>query len=326
MKARVFILLLLLPFFASAKDASKEYQKAIDKYDIVDVVDTLNCDNPTEFWRTIRDTNTAYQSALKDARKGKAKEAQRLIGDAVKQMRSVNEALPLANDLAWLADSLWSFSGIGPLYREATLAFTLSRDENAYSYPDGQIYITIGEYNRLNGDFDLLMAAYAHELAHFVLQHAFVQTHQSEKSRKKAELIGGIITSFCCGFLDGMYEAEGTPTYYSDLNDIKNELRDIKRNQTSYRFAYGRNQVFEADIIAYRFLQWAGIGGDAYVRMLQALGSELEIFQNSGDEHPLTADRIALIRQLESNDVYADRQFPAIKNANKPEAKDTAQN
>ena len=65
---------------------------------------------------------------------------------------------------------------------------------------------------------------------------------------------------------------------------------------------YGKKQEIEADIIAYRYLEWIGIGGDAYIQMLKLIDSDLEIFQNSGESHPLTSERIALLQYMTSDE------------------------
>lgn len=98
-----------------------------------------------------------------------------------------------------------------------------------------------------------------------------------------------------------------------------------------FRMQYSREQEIEADIVAYRFLEWCGIGGDVYIRMLKDYGkatgdyregeldkttySELFHAINSGgspsrktrmmDSHPTTVSRIELLEYMAAGESKA---------------------
>lgn len=303
----IFFSFILLPVLASADDSIKDFQEYIEKYDVADIIDTIPTDNPLNFWIAIRENNKDFQKAFEAAKKGKAKSAQREIGEAVAKMHSSNDLIPHEEGLDFFADSLLSFTNINSLHRECRLAFTKDLNENAYSYPGGEIYISLGMYNRLKGDFNLLMAVYAHEITHFVLQHAFVNAYMEGKRLKRNTIVAGVVSVLngaIAGVADGLNASNGIYTNNTAIAMYNNEnlMEAAKTDAVCYSFSYGKKQEIEADIIAYRYLEWIGIGGDAYIQMLKLIDSDLEIFQNSGESHPLTSERIALLQYMTSDE------------------------
>ncbi len=311
------------PFITFAKDQFKAFRDIILKYDVIDVVDTLDRTDPTKFWETIRLNNEEFQKAYNDAKNGKAKAAQRAIGEAVAEMHKYNDIIPIVHELSPLADSLRLFTGISDIHRESHLDFTYSRDENSYSYPGGDVYLTLGLANRLNFDFDLLLSVYAHELTHFILQHAFVEAHKAEKKQKRELLLATIVSGMDMGaaaFSDGYNASNGiyTNNVAAAQSRAESTRKQLDENVIFYRFNYGLVSDYEADIVAYRFLEWIGIGGEAYIRMLEMLQSDLEIFQNSGETHPYISDRINLLKYLGSEDyrIWNNQQKTEIDKKN----------
>lgn len=311
-KIAILILAVAVPLACMAeKDPCKRFNELIKKYDVWSVVDTVDRSDPANFWRAVQRHNKPYQKALKAAKEGKARNAQNVIGGVVQEMRDFNNIVPVDDSLTPFADSLMMWSGIKDMYGEANLCFTLSTDKNSYAYPDGAMYIPLGFVESVGGDADVIKGMFAHELSHFVLQHLFVQTYMTDKQSNKSFWYGVLTTVGVAAFqgaVDGVLSA--TMNYQpSELDDYRDsEIAVAAGNEaaakrtTTYYFNYGRDQEYESDIIAYRFLQWMGIDPQAYITAIEALYSELEIFQNSGEARPYVSDRIALLKYMHGDD------------------------
>jgi len=290
---------------AECKTTHRELIGLIKKYDIKDSISSAA--NTSDFWRIIRDNSNSYKKALKIAKSGKARNIQRKMGEAIAQAKEnyVEEEYPY--QLVSLLDSLRSHSGIAGLYpNESKLYLDPSEYANAYTLPDGSVYITYGMIKLMDFNHNLLMAVYAHEISHFILQHSFLHLYKATRrtlhKRIAAELFSVITIGFS-KYADLKFDELGITTTLSRnaLDLTRATRREISRKTIVDKMYYGREQEFEADIIAYRFIEYYGISPDSYIEMLNRLNSDLEIFSRDESEHPLTADRIALINLLRSN-------------------------
>lgn len=317
---RILLLLLIsttsLP--AYSKISKKEMQKILDKYDVIDLVSDIDRSSPVNFWKAVQDGNKIYQEARNAAQKGKAKEAQNAIAEALMYARAYN-AEPIVDDsiCGFITGELMDIAGINRLFREAKLHLTYEPYENAYCNPGGDIYITAGLFFLMDGDTELLSGIFAHEISHFVLQHAFTTLYADKKRRKRDDIIKGVTAGVALGAAayGSIKSAEaGVRANYTDLavDLVANVSTALDNERVKYLFKYSKEQEYEADIIAYRFLEWLGIGGDKYIRSLSLVNSDMEIFHNDESDHPLTADRISLLEYI-SSDAYHNWKAGAEK-------------
>ena len=306
MRYMFYILCLLISFVGNAAIKTNELKRIAKQYIVNECVMLVDTCNPSNFWRTLIDNNVDYLEIKKAAQKGRAREIQREIGNMVHQIKDMD--FPGVNDdfIQKLTANLEHNGGVSDIYRSHKLQIIWSPEENAYSFPDGTTNITIALAIRLNYNQDYLMAVYAHEMAHFVLQHQFSHLYSIKKRKKRDNLIASILSglttaansaaSFYAATNGAAIDWENTAALnYAISSNIKHfSKEDVCR----YSAQYSRDQEFEADIVAYSFLQWIGIGGDKYIEMLKLLQDDLEIFHNDESTHPLTTDRIRLLENL----------------------------
>lgn len=305
----VAIFIFMVCFGMVAKTSIDEQRKLLKQHDLIELL-PLNGkfkDSPHLFWEYVRDHNKQYQEALKAAKNGKAKEVQKYIGDAIFEIKQSGFQNDYISGISELLDSLRVNSGIMELYpRESHLYCDPTEIINAYTLPDGTTFISYGLMKAVDFDFNLLMAVYAHELSHFVLQHSFSHLYFSKKKAKKNKILAEIFTGITAGaasFTDIQFAENGIETHIVDgvvqMGAGANEMS--KKDAMTYSMKYSREQEYEADILAYRFLESIGIDGLYYIEMLNIIKSDLEIFSNDESTHPLTDDRIALIEFLRTN-------------------------
>lgn len=292
----------------SGKTNINEQRKLLKKYDLWSdsTIQGVYRDAPHLFWRYVQDNNKQYQQVINAARKGKARKAQEVISLAIAEIQESYKPGEYVEGISELLDSLKYRSGIMTLYpNEAQLNLDWSRSVNAYTIPDGAVFLNAGLLLRLECDYNLLMAAYAHELSHFVLQHAFCKVYYNQKKAKKNNILSAIAsaTVVSAGAFADMRFAESC-TYAnitkSTLPLIDAIIRGSDENARTYAIKYNREQEYEADIIGYRFLEAIGIDGSYYIEMLNRIKSELEIFSNDESSHPLIEDRISLLEFMRS--------------------------
>lgn len=71
---------------------------------------------------------------------------------------------------------------------------------------------------------------------------------------------------------------------------------------------YSPRQILEADIVAYRFMQWATGSGDSYIRALQLAGNDIDATSGfEGTDYPTVAERVALLRYMRDNPQLRDK-------------------
>lgn len=304
-------------FEAQGELKIKEQRKLLQKYDLWHdkEIDGIYRDSPGEFWNYLRENNKPFQKALKAAQNGKAKNAQKVLGEAIAEIESMYEPPEYVEGVSELLDSLKAGSGIMDLYqREAELRIDWSMVPNAFTLPNGIVYMTAGILARMDLDYNMLMAVYAHELAHFVLQHSFTNIYYEDRRRKRNELLAGIASVVyvtAAAVSDFVAASNGVPsnsTAYS-VDAAISIMNGAKKNVKSFQMKYTREQEYEADIVGYRFLESIGIDGSYYIEMLRRMKSDLEIFSNDGSTHPLTEDRIVLIEFMRTNPSFKPKQI-----------------
>lgn len=79
---------------------------------------------------------------------------------------------------------------------------------------------------------------------------------------------------------------------------IENNIIWAGDNALKYRYKYSREQEVEADIIAYRFLEYMGLGGENYINALRAIGYENDAYYDDTSSHPTTEFRVKLLEYL----------------------------
>lgn len=312
MNRNVFAVLLVLGLLCviplSGKLKESQARRLIMHYDVDTAVMSVPQNDAAAFWRKLQETNPRYQEIYKAAVNGKAKDVKAEIASTIYGASQELKRIPYMNDstAVRLTTQMKEAGGIANEYRESDLRFIVSDEENAFTTPDGQVYICMGLVALLKADKDLLMAVYAHELAHYVLQHGFAVLYYERKKEKREKLMADIAI--------GLYAVATTAAdFYANVNGVEVDWNRTSQNINCFSFQsqenagrrvwngvtrYTMEQEFEADVVAYNFLEFLGIGGHKYIEMLRCIDSNMEVFYNDETSHPLTKDRIELLTQL----------------------------
>lgn len=188
-----------------------------------------------------------------------------------------------------------------------------AQDPNAFATPWGQIYLTDALVYKYHFNKELLLAVCAHEAAHYICQHAITHSWAQAKKERNNEIWAGVAvgvnsaahaTSSIYASSSGVkYDDE----YWEDVTEINNSLIDaFQENTYYYQFKYSRRQEIEADILAYRFCEYIGIGGYAYIMALELLGDNTNSTATS--DHPSNALRIGILKNIYKKEVLTPKK------------------
>ena len=295
MKRVIILLLLFLPL---SLVSAKSYKKLIKEYDVIKYL-PQECDrNPSTFWESITENNEDFQSIMMkfENPKGSAKKAIEKIKNAVSISKIFRDDFTESEE-GFSETYKKLFFGDGDSHN-MKFKMTGSNEWNAYSTPDGYVYINYGIAERLESDFDMLIGVVAHEIAHYAYNHMLIHEYKSLKTEKYNNIsaaigaagtaVGNMITA-SAGVQKDYSKEEYTQWFDKAGHD--SELA---------RYKYSREEETEADIIAYRFLEWIGSNPTAYINALNLINLDALIATDpSYRDHPTTEDRIALLKQLQ---------------------------
>lgn len=299
------IVLLPLSQNAFGKTTQREMVETIKRYDTSEILRTAK--STEEFWAIARDNSYSYRKALSAAESGRARSVQRSMAKRIAEAKDMYIEDEYPHQIVALLDTLYNRSGIGILYPDdAKLYLDPSEYANSYTLPDGSVYITYGMMKLMDFNPDLLMAVYAREISHFILQHSFLRMYRANRNllhKKILHELFSVVTIGVARYADLRFAEADVPTSLSRnaLDLTRAHRRDVSRKEVIDKMYYGRQQEFEADIIAYRFIEFCGIPVTVYPDMLGRLVSDLEIFKCDEKERPLTKDRLQLIRFLQTD-------------------------
>lgn len=302
MKVRKSLLLVFLCYtslYVGAKDNTKVYEKLIRTYD----VDTscLVARDAGIFWDGVWRNNVRFSKFMEAVKKGTPaiKKAFQGLAEAHRANAQLSSSFEI---IATNKDSL-----LMPLYNElgATkvsdnikLLLVRRDDMNAFACPDGEIYINTGLLRDSIG-FAEVLGVCAHELAHYVLQHAYVNAYTVAKREKRNEIYSAIASGIRVAAA-GYAEANGAHQDWKAVNkDIKNLFLSALIDTNKFGYKYSREQEIEADIIAFRFLEAMGYGGEKYIHLLEEIENNYpQAATSESDNHPSTIFRIGLLRYM----------------------------
>ena len=188
-----------------------------------------------------------------------------------------------------------------------------SCEVNAYCTPTEKgfaILLPLGIVFNNYFDDKMIMGLIAHEFVHGVLRHIARQFFQEKKKERQTKTMAGIAISLN-GIGEGVdsYNAYMTGQYKSQLAYILDEIIRDTRTETKnkeiiekgnkeilkYHFQYSKELEFEADLIAYRFMDYIS-SGENYINALRAVGQLRPETNNENGEHPSTQKRIEFLR------------------------------
>lgn len=284
------------------------YKKFIEKHDVDDITKNLKSDNPLDFWESLIETNEVYQKFLLDIQIGKAKEAQRRI--ALFPRFNPQYRPDVIPNMDKVCNDLLNHVGISDKIQLCIVADSTFNALSAYSDDGMVVALNIGVFMAKGITPEVIIAVAAHEYAHCWLDHLLQSEYAyTERERRDKALAGiatglNIIAAGADAYSSAVLGTEpNTDQYVGEIAKLKTKVaKDLFR----YRYRYAREQEYEADLIAYRFLEWAGYGGENYIELLKIIEansnySMMLIETQEGDSHPTVRDRISFLTYVQNH-------------------------
>lgn len=304
-------LLQLLILYSNAQNGfgnrfiNNQYDKLIKKYDVISSIKTAERNDVSGFWNILSNTNKDRQSFENKRNSKLAKESLKEIAIAVYNSQPYYDSLQRYSLDDNMNKMFWeTICGSNLSERVSEFCIISDNEPNAFSTPNGGIYITDEFVDLLTCD-DELIGVLAHEMAHFQLQHALVETYKTKKIEHKNK-VAAIISSAAVAATEvysqvTLAEADLPPSTNNDVSGTINNLsRAAKRSTQKFHYKYSKNQEIEADIIAFRFLEWIGLNKDSYINALKLIKAKnpMHEMDDTMSDHPSIDFRIGLLEYL----------------------------
>lgn len=301
---KTIIIFLTFFFIFDASAQNKKYDKILKDIDIVEYVKNVPIGSYKEFWNSVvvnnkrmsefkkaAEKNTpAFQAARKDMG-----EAQMFVQIAIESQRTY--------DLKKITDTLIAYTGANTIWPKLTLDIVADDSPNAYCYPEGQVFITGALLDATNCDFGQLLGVFAHECAHVLLFHHYTSAWAIQKKLITNTAVAASVAAVNA-MANAYAQANGAVdnSSWDSVNRTTVQLANAAYDDAMHRFRYkyARGEEYEADVIAYRFLEWCGIGGESYINALETIAKDDDLYYGKDEDHPKTSDRVALLRYMAS--------------------------
>lgn len=299
-RVSLFLLIVISTLNIFAANNQKQYKKLIEAYDVADEVKGIETNSPAEFWSVMLKNNEPYLKFAEDIKKGKGAEKEALEYTAqLPHLSHDNENIISRRQN--FCDSLLSNTGIAGLNLNCSLYLINSNEINAYTAltDDGfAICLTTGLLNREGMTNDILTGYIANGFVHGALNHHTRVFYDFARQRRKNAIYGGFTVGFA-GIPINVGAMLTKPAKLPSEND-HDDSEDIIESTRTYCFDYTQAQIFEADLIAYRFLDNLGRGDD-YIDGLRILGKEYDDLYADFDNRPTVESRIEFLEFVRYN-------------------------
>lgn len=299
-RSSLFLLIIISSLNIFAANNQKQYKKLIEAYDVADEVKGIETNSPAEFWSVMLKNNEPYLKFAEDIKKGKGAEKEALEYTAQLPHLSHDNENIISRRQSF-CDSLLSNTGIAGLNLNCSLYLINSNEINAYTAltDDGfAICLTTGLLNREGMTDDILTGYVANSFVHGALNHHTRVFYDYARQRRKNAIYGGLAFGVA-GFSIGIGRLLTPPPTPPADNDYDGS-EDIIESTRTYCFDYTQAQIFEADLIAYRFLENLGRGDD-YIDGLRILGKEYDDLYAVFDNRPTVESRIEFLEFVRDN-------------------------
>lgn len=306
MTKRLVILILASASLIALQAQPNNIKKAINKFDVVRYTDCLTRKDPALFWKTIEDNNKRTQKLNKalEKREKTIMEVCEGLLQLVNFMQKYDRVVPGCDSLTYiLANDL----GITERTSEYPIRIIADKTFNASMDPIGQMRINSGILPYLT--YQELLAVCAHEAAHYYCSHTVDSFYKDEKKRKRNRMWADIGASLVATTFAAAGSYSAGQGYNSGLNPlIENSgiFFQTFRNEEDqasvrYFFRYSREEELEADIIAYRFMEFMGYGTEHWIsamRKMQSIVGDYSVKEDKYDDHPTTEFRIQVLTAM----------------------------
>lgn len=299
------LIITLVMFWVSTVCVSaqnKKFDKLINEFDVIEYVQSLEKNRPDLFWdavwRNNENLNKLYDAITK--KKALARDAQKDLYEAALFSADYYNNLQLDFEFQDVADTLLYVLGIKDVFRDAKIYVIYDDQLNAFACPDGRLYLNSGLVMCDSISIEGLLGICAHETAHFLLQHSLAEAYAFRKKENRNKIVAGLVSALDAA-ANAYAQANGAVgnDSWDNVNErIESNIIWAGNNALKYRYKYSREQEIEADIIAYRFLEYMGLGGEHYINALKAIGYENDAYYDDTSDHPTTGFRVKLLEYM----------------------------
>ena len=306
---RYLLLIFVCANIISSFAQSKDVQKSINQFDVKNNVDNIASKNPTLFWMVVEDNNPRVQK-LKKALEKENKTLMEVCGYLLENVKAMQVYDPVVSGYDSITKKLAKDLGISPKTRKYPIRVIADDEFNASMDPIGQMRINRGILRYLT--YEELLAVCAHEVAHYYCNHTVDRFWKQEKKVKRNRMWADIGTSLMIGAAaaSGMYAGANGVDASGNFQLIENSgiYFEAFRNEADqaslrYFFRYTRDEELEADILAYRFMEFMGYGTEHWIsamRKMLKLGGDYSVKAGKHDDHPTTMFRLQILAAMES--------------------------
>jgi len=282
----------------SAQINEQKIRNLISRCDVADTV--LKASTHEQFWQLLQMSNKPYRKTVKSLRSGGDRDIKRELIQALSNSDAYFTTVPTRNLLYDRCETMISASGIRSVNPLATLTITDEHDIAAFGYPNGYIFITGALYDAVDGDSLILQSLLAAEEAHYALQHAYAHA-KAEKQRRKRHRFWKIFGAAAITGASIVADQATEGIFPAELGITAATLVAISDTPQRYKMDYTPEQIVEADIIAYRYMDLDG-NGHAYIDALRHIGYDLDASSGYyGKDYLSVADRIAILEYIADN-------------------------
>ena len=286
----------------TAMTVSVHAQKAkqnryVKQYDVLKYLPEKSDNNPATFWKMITTYNGDFQNIMAKFNnpKGYAKKAKEKIDNAVSLM-SISRNVLSSEEKEMNAGIRKMMFGEGDDYGMVFKVDVEKQELNAYVAPDGYATVNFSLVERLKKDPDMLCGVVAHEVCHYLYRHALVNEYKAVKKATE-NMIGAAIGAAGTAIGNAAAASAGVqsnygPEQYTSWFDKAREQSDMAR------YRYSREQEAEADIVAYRFMEWIGADPTKYIEALRTIDPYDRNSNDKESDHPSTGFRIGMLQIL----------------------------
>lgn len=299
----------LINISAYSQDVRK-YEKLIRKYDVRMKLKGMNKSSISNFWNRIAISNQDKNIFEENIESKLAKECLAELARGIELNKEYSKKFRkcyFSDEMEeFLKDSL---CGSGLNDNVSCIQPIHGNELNAFCTPDGYIYITDALVDLLQNDMEVL-GVLAHEMAHYQLQHAIVEMYKTNKKLRTNQTIA-VVTSAVVDGAESYYQMNSSLSDYERSRRWKAVDEFAEGVQQSacesalrYHYKYSKDQEIEADIIAFRFLEWIGVDGIHYIDALERLRDSMHKYlrKYTDDTHYSVDFRIGLLNHLKLMD------------------------
>lgn len=297
MKRIIAALLIMAALAGHARISDRQIEQIVSRLDVADTV--MHAPSHAQFWQLLQMSNKPYRKAVKSLRGRGDRDIKHRLIQTLADSHAYFAQVPVRDKTYEGCERMIEASGLRQVNPLATLTITDEADISIFGYPNGYMFMTGALYDAVEGDSLALQGLLAAEEAHYALQHAYVHAKAEKKRARKHRFwkIFGATALAGASIIadeatDGMFPAE--------LGLTAAVMIGISDTPQRHRLDYTPDQIVEADIIAYRYMQLDG-NGDTYIDALRRVGHDLDATAGCGKDYFTVADRIAILEYIAAN-------------------------